>query len=139
MSVTSENLIVWGDCDAAGIIYYPRYFYFIDSAFQALLRNAGLDNRILQERYGVRVPIVDANAKFTSPATFEDRLVIDAKIVHWGTKSFRVNYHGSCGGVGIFDGYEVRVWAKIAAGGTISTAPIAPQFRAAISATGADK
>ena len=70
MSVTSENLIVWGDCDAAGIIYYPRYFYFIDSAFQALLRNAGLDNRILQERYGVRVPIVDANAKFTSPATF---------------------------------------------------------------------
>lgn len=136
MSITSENLIVWGDCDAAGIVYYPRFFYFIDGAFQALLRKAGLNNRILQERFGVRVPIVDTSAKFLSPATFEDRLAVEAKIVRWGSKSFRVNYLGSRDGVPVFEGYEVRVWAKIASDGTISTAPIAPEFKTAIIAAG---
>ena len=139
MSVTSENLIVWGDCDSAGIVYYPRYFYFIDCAFQALLRKAGLNNRILLERFGVRVPIIDTNAKFMAPATFEDRLTVDAKVVHWGTKSFRVNYRGSRENVPVFEGYEVRVWAKIAADGAITTAAIVPQFKAALSAAGADK
>jgi len=33
--------IVWGDCDEQGIVFYPRYFYWMDSAFQALLRDAG--------------------------------------------------------------------------------------------------
>jgi 4-hydroxybenzoyl-CoA thioesterase len=136
MPATSENLIVWGDCDAAGIVYYPKYFYFIDCAFQALLRKAGLDNHILFERFGVRVPIIDANAKFVGPATFEDKLIVDAEIVHWGTKSFHVSYHGSREGTPIFEGTEVRVWARIAADGTISTAAIAPQFKAALSATG---
>ena len=32
--------IVWGDCDEQGIVFYPKYFYWMDSAFQALLRDA---------------------------------------------------------------------------------------------------
>ena len=134
MPVASENLIAWGDCDAAGIVYYPRFFYFMDVAFQTLLRKAGLNHHILFEQFGARVPIVDVSAKFLSPATFEDRLVVGAQVAHWGTKSFRVNYQGARGGVPVFEGYEVRVWAMVAPDGTIATAPIAPQFRTALSA-----
>ena len=108
MPIASENLIAWGDCDAAGIVYYPRFFNFMDIAFQALLRKAGLDHHRLFEKFGARVPIVDANAKFLSPATFEDRILVYAEIAHWGTKSFRVNYQGSCEGVPVFEGHEVR-------------------------------
>jgi 4-hydroxybenzoyl-CoA thioesterase len=132
MPIASESLIAWGDCDAAGIVYYPRFFYFMDAAFQTLLRKAGLNHHILFERFGVRVPIVDTNAKFLSPATFEDRLVVNAEVVHWGTKSFRVNYRGAREGVPVFEGHEARVWAKVAADGSIATTPIAPQFKAAL-------
>jgi acyl-CoA thioesterase FadM len=30
--------VAWGDCDEAGIVFYPNDFYWFDSAFQALLR-----------------------------------------------------------------------------------------------------
>jgi YbgC/YbaW family acyl-CoA thioester hydrolase len=134
MSSTSENLITWGDCDSAGIIFYPKYFYFMDVAFQALLRKAGFNHHIIHEQFGARTPIVQADAKFIAPATFEDRLTVDAKIVHWGTKSFRVSYQGSRDGAPIFEGFETRVWATIATDGSITTAAIPLAFKDALSA-----
>jgi 4-hydroxybenzoyl-CoA thioesterase len=130
----SENMIAWGECDAAGIVYYPKYFHFMDVAFQALLRRAGFNHHVLHEQFGARVPIVEAGAKFIAPATFEDRLMVDAKIVHWGTKSFRVSYHGARDGTPIFEGSEARVWATIAPDGTITTAAIPLAFKNALSA-----
>jgi YbgC/YbaW family acyl-CoA thioester hydrolase len=136
MSVQFEQQIAWGDCDAAEIVYYPRYFYWMDAAFQALLRKAGLNQRIIYDKFKARTPIVDAGAKFISAATFEDRLTVDAKIVHWGTKSFRVSYQGTRDGAPIFEGDETRVWALIAADGSIQSAIIAPEFKTALLAVG---
>jgi YbgC/YbaW family acyl-CoA thioester hydrolase len=134
MSSTSENLIAWGDCDGAGIIYYPKYFYFMDVAFQALLRKAGFNHHIIYEQFGARTPIVQADAKFIAPASFEDRLAVDAKIVHWGTKSFRVSYQGARDGAPIFEGSEARVWATVAPDGSITTVAIPLAFKDALSA-----
>lgn len=134
MSTRFEYLIAWGECDAAGIVYYPRYFHFMDVAFQSLMRKAGFNHHRLVNEFGVRVPIVDANAKFISPASFDDRLVVETDVAHWGTKSFRVSYRGAREGVAVFEGQEVRVWATIAPNGTITTGPIAPEFKAAIDA-----
>lgn len=136
MPAKSENLIAWGDCDSAGIVYYPKYFHFMDIAFQNLMRKAGFNHRRLVAEFGVRVPIVDASAKFIAPASFDDRLIVDADIAHWGTKSFRVNYQGAREGVAVFEGYEVRVWARIADDGTITTAAIAAEFKTAMAAAG---
>src|SRR5262249_10858954 len=106
------------------------------SAFQALLRKAGLNQRLLLEKFNAQTPIVDAGAKFVSSATYEDHLTVDAKVVHWGTKSFRVSYRGSRDGTAIFEGDETRVWASIAADGTMKTLPIADEFKTALIAAG---
>ena len=58
--------------------------------------------------------------------------MVEADIAHWGTKSFRVNYLGSREGTPVFEGHEVRVWAAISPAGEITTAVIAPEFRAAM-------
>ena len=134
MAFAAENLIAWGDCDTAGIVYFPRYFRFIDDAFHDMLRKSGFSHRRLIEEFGVHVPIIDAGAKFISPATFDDRLVVGADVVHWGTKSFRVNYNGSREGVPVFEAYEARVWARVAADGTMVTVAITPEFKAAVAA-----
>jgi 4-hydroxybenzoyl-CoA thioesterase len=122
--------IAWGDCDEAGIVFYPNYFYWMDSAFQTVLRTHGLNQRLLRQRYGVvGTPIVDAGARFRAPASYEDLLSIEARIDHWGSKSFRVAYVGLRAEVVVFDGFEVRVWATAGANGGLKTAPIAPEFR----------
>lgn len=137
MPLKSESIITWGECDAAGIVYYPRYFYFMDVAFQVLMRKAGFSHHRLMNEFKVSVPIVDTAAKFISPASFEDKLIVETDIAHWGTKSFRVNYRGSRERLPVFEGHEVRVWASIAPNGEIKTATIAPEFRIAMAAAAA--
>ena len=137
MPLKSENLIAWGECDAAGIVYYPRYFNFMDIAFQALMRKAGFSHHRLMNEFHVSVPIVDTAAKFISPASFEEKLVVEADIPHWGTKSFRVDYRGSREGVPVFEGHEVRVWASISPAGDVTSKAIAPEFRTAMAAAAA--
>jgi YbgC/YbaW family acyl-CoA thioester hydrolase len=136
MPAISENLIAWGDCDAAGIVYYPKFFHFMDIAFQTLMRKAGFSHHILFDQYGVRVPIIETRAKFIAPTTFDDRLMVEAEVVHWGNTSFRVNYQGAREGKAIFEGYEARVWAKIAVDGGVTTTPIAEAFKTALTAAG---
>ena len=139
MPVRSEILIAWGDCDAAGIVYFPKYFYWMDVAFQALLRKAGLSHHMLYEQFGARLPSLEVTAQFVAPATYDDRLTVDVEIVHWGTKSIRMSYKGSREGATIFEGSEVRVWAIIAPDGAITTAAIPPAFKNALAAAGRDK
>ena len=70
MGLQLDVRIVWGDRDEQGIVFYPKYFHWMDSAFQALLNDAGQSLRAMREGYGiVGIPIVDANARFLASAT----------------------------------------------------------------------
>jgi len=70
----TEFIIEWGDCDEAGVVFYPNYFYWLDCTFQRLLRDRGLSQRELMRRFGVVTPLVDAGAKFRGPAKYDDGL-----------------------------------------------------------------
>jgi len=124
MALQFEVRIVWGDCDEQGIVFYPKYFYWMDSAFQALLREAGHSVRTMRDKLGiVGIPIVEANARFAASATSEDILRIEARIAHWGRTSLRAEYKGFCAERAIFEGYEARVWlARAANGQPVATA-----------------
>jgi YbgC/YbaW family acyl-CoA thioester hydrolase len=131
-----EVRIVWGDCDEQGIAFYPKYFYWMDSAFQALLRDAGQSVRAMREGFGiVGIPIVEANARFLSSATHEEILRIEAGIRHWGKTSLRAEYKGFCGDRPIFEGFEARVWLGRASNGRPVPAAIPEAFKNAFGAS----
>src|SRR5580692_9272678 len=63
--------IEWADCDAAGIVYYPRYFAMFDTATHHLFEAAGWKKRDLISEFDiVGIPMVDTRAKFTAPSSF---------------------------------------------------------------------
>jgi 4-hydroxybenzoyl-CoA thioesterase len=132
---TFETRIVWGDCDEQGIVFYPTFFYWMDSAFQSLLRDGGLNMRELRESGEiVGLPIVQADARFMSSASYEDVLRIEANIAHWGGKSFRVEYRGFVEDRAIFEGFEVRVYLTKGADGRPVGAQVSDRFKAALGA-----
>ncbi len=132
MATQFEVRVVWGDCDEQGIVFYPTYFYWMDSAFQALLRDAGHSVRSVREGFGiVGIPIVEANARFFASATSEDILRIDASIAHWGKTSLRAEYKGFCGDRPIFESFEARVWLGRAENGQPAPATIPEAFKKA--------
>jgi YbgC/YbaW family acyl-CoA thioester hydrolase len=132
-----EVRIVWGDCDEQGIVFYPKYFYWMDSAFQALLRDAGLSLRTMRDEFGiVGIPLVEANARFLASAAHEDILRIEAAIGHWGKTSLRAEYRGFCGERPIFEGFEARVWLARGSDGAPAAAAIPAAFKNALAAVG---
>ena len=131
-----EVRIVWGDCDEQGIVFYPKFFYWMDSAYQSLLRSAGLSLRTVRQDFGiVGMPIVEANARFLSSVSHEDILRIESRIGHWGKTSLRAEHKGFCGDRPIFEGFEARVWLGRAGNGQPAAAAIPEAFKNAFAAS----
>jgi YbgC/YbaW family acyl-CoA thioester hydrolase len=125
----TEFIIEWGDCDEAGVVFYPNYFYWLDCTFQRWLRDRGLNQRELMRRFGVVTPLVDAGAKFRAPARYDDVLRIEALVDTWETKRFRMAYKLSVAERPVAEGFEVRAWASRDASGAMSGCPVDEVFK----------
>ena len=83
--------VEWGDCDPAGIVYYPRYFAYFDNCTAALFEAAGLPKHQMLKWYDiVGIPMVDTRARFLAPSKFGDDIVVESRISEWRRSSFDV-------------------------------------------------
>ena len=120
--------IAWGDCDAAGIVYFPRYFEWFDAGTHALFDKAGLSFATMSEQYGrVAIPLVDTRATFIRPSTYGDEVAIDTVIARWGRSSFDVHHRLLKGEELAVECFETRVWAVRDAGNRLEGRPVPPE------------
>ena len=109
--------IEWGDCDPAGIVYYPRYFAYFDNCTSALFQAAGLPKHQMLKTYGILgIPMVDTRARFLAPSRFGDDLVVESSIVQWNRSSFEIYHQVFRGDELAVECWETRVWAARAEG-----------------------
>lgn len=102
----------WGDCDPAGIVYYPRYFAYFDNCTAALFEAAGLPKQQMLKTYGiVGIPMVDTRARFIAPSQFGDDVVVESSILKWNRSSFEVQHKLYRGETLAVECSETRVWA----------------------------
>jgi 4-hydroxybenzoyl-CoA thioesterase len=128
-----EIEIAWGDCDDAGIVFYPQFFRWMDTAFHRWLRVLGSSHRDIVKRFNlIGLPIVDAGAQFRSPVTYDDTLIVGVRIVEWQPRRLRVAYQGAKrDGTLVFEGHEIRAMAaKDAVTGRLKGIDITPDFKA---------
>jgi 4-hydroxybenzoyl-CoA thioesterase len=104
--------IEWGDCDPAGIVYYPRYFAMFDHSTAMLLEAAsGYTKYEMTKRYDfIGFPMVDTGAKFMIPSKFGDDIVIETAISELGTSSFNISHKVWKGDKLAIEAHEKRVW-----------------------------
>jgi 4-hydroxybenzoyl-CoA thioesterase len=131
---TTQVEIQFGDCDPAGIVYYPNYFRFCDNATAALLSAAlGMHKRGLLDYYGVAgIPMVDTGAKFLRPSRFGDTVEIHSRLTELGRSSFSVEHSLSNSGEVAVEVREKRVWVARDAGGELRSAPLPDGVRKAL-------
>jgi len=111
LSNTRVVRIDWGDCDPAGIIFYPRYFEIFDASTSALFERAlGLTKRELLKTYDFSgFPLVRTQARFLQPTRYGDDVTVDTKIT-FGHASFEIEHRLSLKGVSCVECVEKRVW-----------------------------
>jgi len=105
-------LVEWGDCDPAGIVYYPRYLAWFDDCTTALFASAGLPIQNLFKSHGIfGVPLVDVKARFLVASTYGDELVAESTVTEFRGSSFVVRHNFLKEKALAVEGYEIRVWA----------------------------
>ena len=108
-----EVEIEWGDCDAAGIVFYPRYFAMFDASTAYLLERAiGMKKIAWTKHFGiVGIPMVDTGAKFIIPSRYGDVIAIETRATAIRRSSFDVEHRVFKGEVLTIEAHETRVWA----------------------------
>jgi YbgC/YbaW family acyl-CoA thioester hydrolase len=102
----------WGDCDPAGIIFYPTYFRWVDAASWALFELAGYSAKWMKENQ-MAMPLVSAECQFLAPALQGDRCEVRSRIARFGGKSFVVAHDVVReDGTALASGTESRVWGR---------------------------
>ena len=104
--------IVWGDCDPAGIVYYPRYFEMFDTSTTALFERAlGMTKyQFLKAHESLGYPMVDTRARFLLPTSYGDDVVIETTITEIKRSSFAITHRLMKDGALAVEGFETRVW-----------------------------
>jgi 4-hydroxybenzoyl-CoA thioesterase len=103
--------IEWGDCDPAGIIFYPRYFEIFDASTAALFERAlGMTKfemfKILEF---AGWPLVKTHARFLKPTRFGDDVSVESSVT-FGRSSFEIEHKLSLKGELCAECSEKRVW-----------------------------
>lgn len=108
--------VQWSDCDPAGIIFYPTYFRWFDSATWAFFGSVGHGIKAMIEN-GMVMPVVGAECEFVTPAEPGDHCEVRSRIARWGGKSFVVSHEVvRADGTLLARGTETRVWGRHLAG-----------------------
>ncbi|HVO57189.1 MAG TPA: acyl-CoA thioesterase [Dongiaceae bacterium] len=106
-----EVHVEWGDCDPAGIVYFPRFFEFFDACTAALFERAGFRKaEMLQQFNLLGIPMVDTRAQFHAPVAFGETVTVESEIIEWGRTSFTVRHKMYKGKELAAEGSEKRVW-----------------------------
>jgi 4-hydroxybenzoyl-CoA thioesterase len=127
MTFTNTRMvrIEWGDCDPAGIIFYPRYFEIFDAStamlFEAVLGMTKHEMFKTLEFSGW--PLVRTQARFIRPTRFGDDVAVESRIT-FGRTSFEIEHRLSLKGELCAECSEKRVWTTRDAEGRLKSHPV---------------
>ena len=123
--------IQWGECDPAGIVFYPRYFEMFDAATTAMFSAAtGLTKYQMFATYKFAgYPMVDTRARFLVPCRFGDDVTIETVMTAAKRSSFNITHQLKKDGTLAVEAFETRVWVGRDPADTskIKSQPIPPE------------
>ena len=128
--------IEWGQCDPAGIVFYPLFLMIFDASTGHLFARTGLSPSEMRNKYSILgMPLVEQGTRFLKPCRFDDEIVVESEVEEWGRSSFTVRHRILNQGQLAVDGFEKRVWASAdpAQPGRIKPQPIPAEVIAALS------
>jgi 4-hydroxybenzoyl-CoA thioesterase/acyl-CoA thioester hydrolase len=83
----TKRLVEFRDTDAAGIIHFSTFFFFMESVEHEFLRHVGLSVLSPDEAGLMSWPRVSVSCDFTSTLRFEDVVDVALSVARLGTKS----------------------------------------------------
>ena len=84
----------WGDCDPAGIVFYPRFYAWMDTVSHVLAREMGIPREAMLPPGSdmVGFPVVGTQAQYLTPARMDDVLEVRTWVARVGRTSLSLRH-----------------------------------------------
>ena len=130
--------VEFGDCDPAGIVFYPNFFRWFDAGSRWFFSECGLPPwRDTERTHGiVGTPLLEASSRFLRPATYGDRIEVHTSVAEWNARTFVQSHRIRRGDELLAEGREVRAFVvrDPQRGGRMRAVPIPDDWRVACGA-----
>ena len=104
--------VQFGDCDPAGIVFFPNFSRWMDAASLSFFMQCGVPpwRELVKTRGIVGTPLLEINTRFIQAATYGETLEIATHIEEWRNKAFIQQHRVTRGDMLICEGREVRTF-----------------------------
>ncbi len=104
--------VQFGDCDPAGIVFFPNFSRWMDAASLAFFMQCGLPpwRELVKTRGIVGTPLLEINTRFIKAVTYGETIDIATWVDEWRAKVFVQMHRVTRGDTLICEGREVRAF-----------------------------
>ena len=89
-TIISEFDVALGDCDPAGIVFFPNYARWMDEASRNYLVKMGAPSwqTMAPTRGALGMQVLEAHTRFRLPATYGTHLHVHTRVTEWRENAF---------------------------------------------------
>lgn len=104
--------VQFGDCDPAGIVFFPNFLKWMDASSLHFFMSCGVPpwRELLKTRGIVGTPLLEINTRFKRPATYGEQLQVRTHVEAWRDKVFIQQHSIWRDDVLICEGTETRAF-----------------------------
>lgn len=104
----------FGDCDPAGIVFYPNFQRWMDESSLAFFMACGLPPwREYVKTTGILgTPLLEIHTRFLHAVTYAQTIEVHTSIEHWAAKTFRHKHVIKLGELVVCEGTETRAFVR---------------------------
>ena len=118
--------VEFGDCDPAGIVWFPNFFRWIDAASRHFFTECGVPRweETARTLGVIGTPLVNTQSRFIATASYGDTLSVATRVSEWRAKSFVQAHTISRGETLIMECEEVRIFGGKREDGSLRALPV---------------
>ena len=110
--VSTDVLINFGDCDPAGIVFYPNFSRWMDASSLNFFVACGVPvwSELVKTTGIIGTPVLEVNVKYANAARYGETIRVSTSIAEWRDKVFVQKHVITRGETLICEGREVRAF-----------------------------
>lgn len=123
--------VEFGDCDPAGIVFFPNFSRWMDAASHHYFRHCGLPpwHQLSEIPHCIGMPLLEIHTRFLKPASWGEDIAVHTTVQEWRAKVILQRHRVLRGDELLCEGVETRALCVKPPGGPLKSITIPEWLR----------
>jgi YbgC/YbaW family acyl-CoA thioester hydrolase len=115
MQQVVQRKIMWGDLDSLGIVYYPRYYEWIDGCSHLYFESIDLHLELLRKKRNLVFGLVETTSRYETPGRYHQTIQITTELTEISDKTAKFKHSIACRSSGkvLLNAFEKRICMNV--------------------------